>query len=80
MMTKQERAARKTERTESARRIAEAQAKTREIVAAGVCPCCGRGLRANLAISGWYQCVQFGAVGFRADASAPSCGWQGFTQ
>ena len=57
-----------------------AQEETQRIVATGHCPICGAALRHNLAIIGWYQCVQFGAVGFRADASKPECNWQGFTQ
>ena len=55
-------------------------AKAREIVATGVCPHCGRKLRRNLSITGWFQCSQFGAVGFRADATQPSCSFQTFTQ
>ena len=37
-------------------------------------------LRRNLSMAGWWQCAQLGAVGFRADASRPSCSWQGFTE
>jgi hypothetical protein len=55
-------------------------AEARAIVATGKCPCCGRPIRANLSILGWFQCSQYGAVGFRADASQPSCDWQTFTQ
>lgn len=54
-MTKQERAERKAERKASAERIAKAQAETRAIVATGKCPLCGRGLKQNLALAGWYQ-------------------------
>ena len=78
MMTKQERAARKAARAASAARIATAQEETRRVVAAGRCPLCGSGLRRNLALTGWYQCAQFGADGFRADSTRPACGWQGF--
>lgn len=78
-MSKEERAARKAERIESARRIAEAQARTVEIVKTGKCPTCGCGLRRNLALTGWWQCEQFGAEGFRKDSAQPACGWQGFT-
>lgn len=42
----------------------------------GFCPQCGRKLRANLSITGWYQCEQFGAEQFRADASKPACSYQ----
>jgi uncharacterized protein (DUF983 family) len=49
------------------------------IVQTGRCPQCGSGLRRNLALTGWYQCSQYGAVGFRADDSKPSCSFQCFT-
>lgn len=62
------------------KRIAEEQAATRAVVAKGVCPVCGAAVRRNLSITGWYQCEQLGAEGFRKDASKPSCSWQGFTQ
>lgn len=51
----------------------------REIVRGGICPDCGAKLKANLALTGWIQCSNFGAVGFRADASKPSCNFQCFT-
>lgn len=54
------------------------KAAARATVAAGVCPCCGAGLRRNLSLTGWWQCEQLGAVGFRKDASKPSCSWQTF--
>lgn len=44
------------------------------------CPTCGAGLRRNLALTGWWQCEQFGADGFRKDSTKPSCSWQGFTE
>lgn len=61
-------------------RTLAAQAETRRIVATGVCPTCGGAIKRNLSLAGWYQCEQLGAVGFRKDASKPSCSWQGFTQ
>ena len=61
-------------------RIAKAQEETRKIVASGKCPTCGAGLRRNNSINGWWQCEQYGAVGFRKDADRPSCDWQGFTE
>ncbi len=67
-------------RRESEQRIAVAQAEPRRIVATGTCTQCGSALRRNLALTGWWQCAQSGSVGFRADASLPSCSWQGFTQ
>lgn len=80
MMTKQERAERKAERQASRERIAAAQAETRRVVESGKCPCCGAGLKRNLALTGWWQCEQYGAEGFRKDASKPACGWQCFTE
>lgn len=56
-------------------RIKEALA----IVATGVCPQCGSPLRRNSAMTGWWQCSQYGAVGFRADANKVTCGFQTFT-
>jgi ribosomal protein L37AE/L43A len=61
-------------------RIDAAIAEARTVVATGKCPCCGRSLKRNLAIAGWWQCSQFGAVGFRADATQPSCDFQTFTE
>jgi ribosomal protein L37AE/L43A len=52
----------------------------RQIVAAGRCPDCGSPLRRNLALAGWWQCSQYGAEGFRADASRPACAFQTFTE
>ena len=67
-------------RSQERAKLAAIQAEVRAVVATGCCPDCGRGLRQNLAILGWWQCEQYGAVGFRKDATQPSCGWQGFTQ
>lgn len=61
-------------------RITAHQAETQAIVKTGKCPVCGRGLRRNLSILGWWQCEQLGAVGFRKHPELPSCNWQGFTQ
>ncbi len=66
-------------RTESLARMAAAQAQVCTIVAMGKCADCGGGLRRNLSLTGWWQCEQFGAVGFRKDAMRPACNWQGFT-
>lgn len=60
----------------NAARLAEA----RRIVTSGVCPQCGAGVRRNLALTGWYQCKQFGSDGFRENSSKPSCSWQTFTE
>ena len=48
------------------------------IVRSGKCPICGRNLKRNLSLDGWYQCEQLGAVGFRADPTMPSCEFQTF--
>lgn len=61
-------------------RMAAAIAATKAVVAAGKCPTCGRPLKRNTSLAGWWQCIQFGGVGFRADASKPPCSWQGFTE
>lgn len=50
-----------------------------KIVNTNCCPQCGSKIRRNLALSGWYQCEQFGADGFRKDSSLPECSWQTFT-
>jgi hypothetical protein len=50
------------------------------IVRKGSCPLCGAKIKRNFSIAGWYQCEQLGSIGFRKDASKPSCGWQGFTE
>jgi len=67
-------------RLDARRRIEAAQQEARRIVAAGKCPTCGAGLRRNSALSGWWQCEQYGAEGFRKDGSKPSCNFQCFTE
>ena len=74
------RATRKAERAAWALRHAELCAAAQAEVAKGVCPTCGRKIRRNWALPGWWQCTQFGAVEFRADSTAPACGWQTFTE
>lgn len=54
-------------------------AEAARIVSSGKCPQCGSSIRRNSSLSGWYQCSQFGAEGFRADGSKPVCNWQTFT-
>lgn len=61
-------------------RIALAIEEACRVVASGKCPDCGRPLRRNLALAGWFQCSQFGADGFRANSSLPSCSFQCFTE
>lgn len=68
------------ERAAQAERMQKARDEAVAVVATGVCPKCARPLRRNLALSGWWQCSQYGAVGFRAEASAPSCEFQCFTE
>jgi len=58
-----------------AKRVAEALA----IVEAGTCPRCGSALKRNLALTGWWQCEQYGAEQFRARADEPACEFQTFT-
>lgn len=61
-----------------AKRVAEYTAKANATIATGKCPQCGRPLRRNLALQGWWQCEQYGADTHRADASAPACNFQTF--
>lgn len=68
------------EQIASAERIRKAHEETRAVVASGKCPTCGAGLRRNLSLTGWWQCEQLGAEGFRKDPTKPSCSWQGFTE
>lgn len=68
------------ERAAARARMEAAQAAARAVVAAGKCPQCGRKVRRNNALAGWWMCEQRGAEGFRADANAPACEWQGFTE
>lgn len=76
-MTRAEKMAEKKAcKTASEARFAEARA----IVATGKCPNCGGKLKRNLSLTGWWQCEQLGAVGFRKDPSRPSCDWQTFTE
>lgn len=65
---------------ENKARMAAQYAEAEAVVATGKCPVCGRPLRRNLSLTGWWQCSQLGAVGFRADASKPSCDFQTFTE
>ena len=70
----------RAERQAQRKRLDEAKRQANAVVAAGRCPECGAGLRQNLALSGWWQCEQFGAKGFRKDANSPSCNFQCFTE
>lgn len=79
-MTKEEKAQRKTQREAQKARIEKAQAAARAIVATGVCPECGKPLRRNWSLAGWWQCEQLGAIGFRKNAELPPCSFQCFTE
>ncbi len=68
------------QRRASEARMTAAREATLAAVRAGKCPVCGRKVKRNTSLAGWYQCEQFGAVGFRADANALPCNWQGFTE
>jgi len=74
------RAPRKSRVTAHAEKMAAIFSETTRILQGGACPRCGSGFRRNLALTGWWQCEQYGAPGFRADDAKPSCAWQGFTQ
>jgi ribosomal protein L37AE/L43A len=58
---------------------AELHAQARAVVATGTCPRCGSKLVRNLALAGWWQCEQYGAVTHRARPDDPQCGFQTFT-
>jgi hypothetical protein len=71
-------AQRETAAREQARRDA-IRAGAVAVVSSGKCPKCGGGLRRNLALTGWYQCEQYGTEGFRKDDTRPACSFQCFT-
>ena len=71
---------RKAAQAATAARIAQAHLEMSAHVARGTCPDCGAPLKRLWALTGWWTCVQRGAVGFRADASKPPCEFQGFTE
>jgi len=50
------------------------------VVATGKCPVCGSPIRRNNAMTGWWQCGQYGADGRRMDNNKPACDWQAFTE
>jgi len=61
-------------------KLDEAHKEAQAIVATGKCPRCGKGLKRNLALPGWWQCEQYGAPRFRADPEGPECSFQIFTE
>lgn len=70
----------KSSRAAHRARMEALHATARTIVATGRCPSCGSALRRNLSLAGWWQCEQYGAIGFRKDATRPACSFQTFTE
>lgn len=60
-------------------RMEQLREEARAVVVGGTCPDCGSLLRRNLALAGWWQCEQFGAVTHRARPDEPQCSFQCFT-
>lgn len=79
-MTIEQKRERRAERAAWAAKHAELIAEAIKVVVAGKCPTCGAPLKRNLALPGWFQCEQYGAVGFRKDSTKPACGFQTFTE
>lgn len=79
-MTIEERRKQRAIRKAQDERLAKAREEAKKVVAAGKCPTCGRALRRNLALTGWYQCVQYGDGHFRQDQTQPPCSFQCFTE
>ena len=67
-----------TERKAHQERIEMLKEQVQAIVNTGICPECKADLKRNLSMTGWWQCEQLGAVGFRKDPTKSSCNWQGF--
>ena len=61
-------------------RMSKLYALAQEVVSKGVCPTCGASLKRNLSLTGWWQCEQYGAEGFRKDSTKPACSFQTFTE
>ena len=79
-MTTAEKTERRLARNASKARIEAARNIAQSALALNRCPDCGRAVKRNLALTGWVQCSQYGAEGFRADSTQPACSWQGFTR
>lgn len=73
-------AERKAKAYVQAEKMRAAYAAARAIVQAGKCPDCGRAIKRNTSLAGWWQCEQFGASIFRKDPQQPACPWQTFTE
>ena len=67
------------QRIASKARTEAAYAEARAIVATGKCPRCGSALKANLSITGWWQCAQYGEPAFRMNPNGSECIWQCMT-
>jgi len=74
--------ARKTKRQLHREKMDKIHAENQAIVATGVCPQCGTGLKYNSAITGWWQCGAYGGPSFRKPEhkDLPKCSFQCFTQ
>lgn len=66
--------------SETIRHWKKETAETRKAVEENKCPKCGRNVRRNSKIPGWYQCSQYGGVRVRKEPRLPRCLWQGFTE
>jgi len=75
---KAERANRKVQAKVNAERMKKVFAENAQIWSKGTCPTCGAKLVRNLSLTGWIQCKQLGAEGFREDSTKPSCNYQFF--
>lgn len=80
MMTREQRAERKRLNAERNARMLTSQLEAQVALHKNCCPTCGRGVKVNLALTGWVQCEQYGNEQFRKDPTKPSCSWQGFTR
>lgn len=78
-MTRTEKA---QQRAAARERIARAQNEARAHVARGTCPLCGRRLRHNLALTGWWMCGAHGEPSFRLPEyrDQAGCEFQCFTE
>lgn len=58
--------------------ILHRQATLRAVIAGRTCPSCGSPIRRNSALTGWWQCSQYGSKQFRKNPDKPECNWQAF--
>ena len=62
------------------KRMAECYAEARKVVLTGRCPLCGDNLERNLALSGWFQCANYGTRKLdNGRADNQNCDYQTFT-